>query len=172
MDDLPIEIHVVANLDESTRVNVRGAIASPIGVIMSAVVLMFCIFMVFLAAAIMMGSTPDYVFGPIIIVIALLLPVASYLRFKFLIRSKLKTVFEATSWGEAVYTEDTFDYRDGRGNIHLDWTPFKWAKRIPEGVLIGFGSTRIFYSHSYFADGDFDRFLTLLRYKLGARAKV
>ena len=38
--------------------------------------------------------------------------------------------------------------------------------------MIYFGSKRFFYSRTYFADGEFDRLLKLLRYKLAARAKV
>ena len=88
------------------------------------------------------------------------------------LRSRLKTSIKEYGNVEACFTRDAIDFRGARGSTHLDWTPIKWARRIPEGAEVCIGNVLFFFSRSYFADGDFDRFLELLRFKLGARAKV
>jgi hypothetical protein len=172
MDHTPIEMHVVPNVDEHTRVSLRRAYTSPIGVIVSAVILMITLFLLFFATAIMTGSHPDYLFGPMFVVIALMLPIGSYLRTRFLIRSRFKASIEKAGPIEAVFSEDTIEFREAHRSVRREWNNVKWARRIPEGVLMHIGSKQVFYSRTYFADGDFDRFMDLLRDKLGARAKV
>lgn len=172
MDDRPIEIHVAPDLDEHTRVSLRVVFGSPVGWIVSAVVLMISIALLFFATVIIMGSPPDYVFGPIFIVLALLLPIASYLRLRVLIRSRLKASIEASGESDAVFAEDAIVFRDIHRSVRLDWIHIKWARRVPEGVWISFASKQFFYSSTCFADGDFNRFMDLLRHKLGPQAKV
>jgi hypothetical protein len=171
MVDRPIEIHVVPNIDESTRVNVRSNFRSPRFIIVGVGILMLSSALVLFAISDVTESPAEYAAAARAFASALAIPVAIFLWARFRIRRQLKASFKENSWGEASINNDAFDIRGPHGSAHLAWTAIKWARRIPEGVLVGIGTGQIFYSRTYFADGDFDRFLALLRVKVGARAK-
>lgn len=117
MDDAPSEIQITPNVDEETRVSLRGAFGSPIIVIISVVFLMISIFLLFFAAAVITGSQPDYVSAAIAVVLALTLPIASYFRLRLLIHNRIKAAVDASGRNEAVFSEDAITFRDAYKSV-------------------------------------------------------
>jgi hypothetical protein len=137
----------------------------------SALVLLLSVDLLYWAVNVAKESPPNYFASGLDVLLALAMPVAIFFYVRMRVRSQMKASIEENSWGEASFSSDAINFRGPHGSAQIDWTPVKWARSIPEGVEICIGKTTYFYSQTYFAHGDFDRFLQLLRDKLGPRAK-